>query len=377
MSARSGAPATSTSELASWLSGGYPGGDGALAAAARKVMLREVGPEVNLRGLLEFSNLCRCDCFYCGIRRSSATDGSGPLLRFSLTEEEILNAARQCAAAGFGSMTLQSGERRDRHFVEKVERVLKQIKRETISDALPEGLGITLCVGEQSRENYQRFFDAGAHRYLLRIETSNPELFATLHPPDQNFEQRVRALLELKEIGYQLGTGVMIGIPGQSFQDLAEDIEFFGRVDADMIGMGPFLESAGASSDDARTGPGAPRLEPELTTAERLTLSLRMIAATRIAHGDLNIAATTALQAISPAGREAGLAYGANVLMPIVTPGERRRSYQLYEGKPCVDETSEACERCTPARALRAGRPVTENGWGDAPHATKTRRISE
>lgn len=363
-------PGISTSELARWLSGGYPGGDGALAAAAREVLVAEVGPAVHMRGLLEFSNICNCDCYYCGIRRHALSDGEGPLVRFSLTEEEIVSAARRCAAAGFGSMTLQSGERRDRPFIDFVEGLLRRIKEETRSDALPEGLGITLCVGEQSRESYERFFEAGAHRYLLRIETSNPDLFREIHPPSQQFDRRVRALTWLKEIGYQLGTGVMIGIPGQSMDGLARDIEFFQEVDADMIGMGPYIESAAARVDSGVCRP------PQLSSRERLQLSLRMIAATRIALGDVNIAATTALQALSATGREAGLAYGANVLMPIVTPGPRRRAYQLYDGKPCIDETSEACEACTPARAMRVARPVTKNAWGDAPHATRNRRIS-
>lgn len=389
MSAHSAAPVISTSDLTRYLAGEYPGGDGALASRAREVMLREVGAQVHLRGLLEFSNVCRCDCYYCGIRRQRRGDGVEPLVRFTLTEEEILRAAGRCAAAGFGSMTLQSGERRDPQFLGMVERVLRRIKKETRSDALRDGLGITLCVGEQSRETYERFFDAGAHRYLLRIETSNPDLFRRLHPREQRFDERVRALRRLKEIGYQLGTGVMIGIPGQSVEDLAKDILFFQEVDADMIGMGPYLESLAAGDAGINPGEGRPGegrtgegrtgdapLKPDRSTAERLTLALRMIASTRIALRDVNIAATTALQAISPTGREAGLAYGANVLMPIVTPGDRRRAYRLYQGKPCVDEDADACEICTPLRAAKIGRPVTTNEWGDAPHARKRRRIS-
>lgn len=363
MSAPSTAPAISTCEVTRWLDGAYPGGDAALAARARDVMLREVGPMVHLRGLLEFSNYCECDCHYCGIRRSAAP------IRFALDEEEIVVAARRSLAAGFGSMTLQSGERTDRRFVDFVVRILRRIKRETRTSQLPDGLGITLCVGEQTRESYERFYEAGAHRYLLRIETSDEALFAAIHPDGQRFDRRVRALCDLKEIGYQLGTGVMIGIPGQSATQLARDVAFFAAIDADMIGMGPYLEAPGPAAERMRER----GMEPDRSLHERLRLALRMIAVTRIALRDVNIAAATALQAISPTGREAGLAYGANVLMPLVTPSAHRSAYRLYEGKPCVDEAADACERCTPARAARIGRPVTMNAWGDAPHATARR----
>jgi biotin synthase len=318
------------------------------------VLRQYIDEKVRLRGLLEFSNRCACNCRYCGIRSSA------PIARFTLSEEEVLEVARVSRDAGYGSMTLQSGERSDRAFTDYVERLVRRIKRETVTSELPRGLGVTLCVGEQSRETFRRFFDAGAHRYLLRIETSDPELFRRLHPPDQPLERRLAALSALKETGFQLGTGVMIGIPGQTAEHLARDIAFFGEVDADMIGMGPYIESAGVAD---------PALDPPLGVAERLRLSLRMIAATRIYLRDVNIAATTALQALSPTGREAGLAAGANVLMPIMTPGSRRADYQLYAGKPCVTEDSVACSACTPFRAARAARGVLWNDWGDAPHA--------
>ncbi len=367
-------PGTSTSEtptlteLSRWLEGGYPGGDDALARRAREVMEAEVGRHVSLRGLLEFSNRCSCDCYYCGIRKSARLhrDTGG---RFTLEEGEIIEAAKECLAAGFGSMTLQSGERRDEPFIRFLEGVIRRIKRETRTSLLPEGLGITLCVGRQSREVYRRLYEAGAHRYLLRVETTNEQLFSRLHPPQQRLESRIRALKDIKETGFQLGTGVMIGIPGQSAADLARDVAFFREIDADMIGMGPYLESSGLPPEQL----AALRVLPESSREERLQLSLRMIAVTRIYLRDINIAATTALQAVSPTGREAGLSYGANVLMPIVTPGHRRRAYQLYEGKPWVDEDSRASAGCTPGRAARIGRPVALNRWGDAPHAGSRR----
>ncbi len=342
-------------EIAAWLRGEYPGGDDALFAAARRALERTVGPEVWMRGLLEYSNYCRCDCHYCGIRRSAEVS------RFDLTDEEIVAAARECADAGFGSMTLQAGERRDRRSIVRIERLIRKIKTVTYREGLPEGLGLTLSLGEQREETYRRWYDAGAHRYLLRIETSNPSLFAQLHPTRQTFSDRVTALRTLKRVGYQLGTGVMIGIPGQTIDDLAADVRFFRDIDADMIGMGPYIPSVAA----ARTF----RRAADRSVAERLQLSLRMIAVTRLTIPDLNIAATTALQALAPTGREAGLAAGANVMMPIVTPMSRRQSYQLYDGKPCLDEDSVACRACTPARAARLGRPVVPDAWGDAPHA--------
>ena len=356
-------------EMARWLEGGFPGGDGALAAEARQVMLEEVGPEVHLRGLLEFSNICRCDCYYCGIRAGGDADPEAPR-RFSLSEQEIVEAARYSLEAGFGSMTLQSGERRDERFISFVEGALQRIKAETSGELLPEGLGITLCVGEQSPHAYRRFFEAGAHRYLLRIESSAPHLFARLHPPHQRLKERVAALRSLKEIGYQLGTGVMIGVPGQTAEDLARDIAFFREIDADMIGMGPYIPAAGSADREMRRR----GLLPTLDDRSRLILSLRMIAVTRIALRDINIAATTALQALSPRGREAGLAFGANVLMPIVTPNALRSSYQLYNGKPCIDEEADACRECTIARVVSVGRPVSTNRWGDAPHAGRNGR---
>ncbi len=354
---RKGRAAPKTREIAGWLAGEYPGGDEALFAAARSALNRTVGPEVWLRGLLEYSNHCRCDCYYCGIRRGAA------VARFDLSDTEILTAAQECADAGFGSMTLQAGERRDQASVLRVERLVREIKTVTRRGGLPEGLGLTLSLGEQREATYRRWYHAGAHRYLLRVETSNAGIFARLHPPHQKFADRVQALRTLKRIGYQLGTGVMIGIPGQTVEDLAADVLFFRDIDADMIGMGPYIPSA-------RAAPSY-REAADRSAAERLQLSLRMIAVTRLLIPDLNIAATTALQALSPTGREAGLAAGANVMMPIVTPVSRRGSYQLYDGKPCVDEDSAACRACTPARAARLGRPVVPDAWGDAPHAQR------
>jgi len=319
--------------------------------------LENCGDEVFFRGLVEFSNVCTSDCFYCGIRKSNAKPN-----RYTLTKDEIVECAKFCADEGFGSIVLQSGERQDAAFAEFVEDVVRAIKSETMSAALPQGLGITLCVGEQKRATYERFFAAGAHRYLLRIETSSPGLFSRIHPPKQTFETRIKCLETLKSIGFQVGTGVMIGLPGQTISDLADDILFFKNLDVDMIGMGPYI----VHSDTPM------QCHEKETTARKdeiLQLSLMMIAVTRIVLGNVNIAATTALQAMDPTGREKGLLHGANVIMPQVTPLGVRRDYLLYEGKPCIDESALQCKGCLENRVTSIGRRLGKNAWGDSRHA--------
>lgn len=331
----------------------------ALASRAFAVMESTVGANVYYRGLLEFSNICALDCYYCGIRAENTA-----VSRYILSEQEIMEAAHATASLGYGSMTLQSGERTDTEFIDFVIRILRRIKRETVRDALPAGLGITLCVGEQDPSVYRAFFDAGAHRYLLRIETSHPDLFARIHPPRQRLATRRKALRSLKQIGYQVGTGVMIGIPGQTYEQLADDILFFVNEEIDMIGMGPYVPHA-------QTPMGRGATDPREEKRRRLNLSLRMIALTRIASPWVNIAAATALQAIDPFGREKALRAGANILMPIVTPTESRADYVLYDNKPCTDEDRTECAGCLGSRVASTERPVATDEWGDAPHYAK------
>ncbi len=328
-----------------------------LKERATRVMKQHVGEDVYYRGIIEFSNVCALDCRYCGIRRGNKK----VIDRYTLSEEEILESAVWCAAQGYGSVVLQSGERRDEGFISFVERVVRRIKEATISERLPHGLGITLSVGEQEEGTYRRFYAAGAHRYLLRIETTDRDLFSSLHPMEQTFENRVSCLHSLKEIGYQVGSGVMIGIPGQTVEMLADDIGFFREMDVDMIGMGPYI-----------VHPDSPMAPLGMMGKEQLMqLSLNMIAAVRIALEDVNIASTTALQALYPDGRERGLTYGANVTMPNLTPKEVRAGYQLYAGKPCMDETKSECRGCLLRRVESTGRTVGFDEWGDSPHAAK------
>ncbi|MCX7879793.1 MAG: [FeFe] hydrogenase H-cluster radical SAM maturase HydE [Ignavibacteria bacterium] len=334
-----------------------------IRAKAYEIMKSEVGEKVYLRGLIEFSNICVNDCYYCGIRRSNKS-----IQRYTLQYDEILDCAMFAFRNGYGSIVLQSGEQRTKKFIDFLCRIISEIKAKTISDSLPNGLGITLCIGEQTYASYKRLFEAGAHRYLLRIETSNPELFRMIHPRDISFENRLECLYSLKDIGFQVGTGVMIGLPGQSLEDLANDILFFKEIDADMIGMGPYIvhkETPFANFEDYF----------QKNKRDIYKLSLKMIAVVRIFLRDVNIASTTALQALYPFGREEGLRFGANVIMPLLTPVSVRKNYVLYEGKPCIDEFTNSCGECIIARIESIGRTVGYNQFGDSKHYHKKDKI--
>ena len=318
-----------------------------LRNAAFECLTAHVGLRVFFRGLVEVTNRCVQDCHYCGIRKSA------PVTRYTVGEVEILAAAHHCNQLGFGSMVLQSGELPSDAYVDFICRQVERIKRETRSDVLPGGLGITLSIGVLSRAQYQRLFDAGAHRYLLRIETSDADLFAALHPPSQTLEARFEAIAALQEIGFQTGTGVMIGLPGQTLEMLANDILTFKRLDVDMVGMGPFLP--------AENTPLATATIP--SQSERLQLGLNMIALTRLVCSDINIASTTALEALHPQGRLLGLQFGANVAMPNFTPAINRVNYKLYDDKPMAQPVDDAVDA---VEAL--GRPVARNELGDPKH---------
>lgn len=296
----------------------------ALFDAAYAVKCRVCGKLVNLRGLIEFSNICSRDCLYCGIRRSNCKVAS----RYTMSVDEIVRSAALAGEFGYGSVVLQSGERSDDKFVDLVEEILFRIGE------LPVKLGVTLSCGEESLEVYRRWHKAGARRYLLRIESSSEAIFRSIHPAGYSFQERKEALFRLQEAGFQTGSGVMIGLPGQTVTDLAADVLFFREMDLDMIGMGPYLPQ-----EDTPLGQAYPDAPGD--AAKRLELALRMIAVTRLTMPDVNIAATTALQAISPAdGRERGILAGANVIMPNVGDVSHRKDYQLYNGKPSLDENS-------------------------------------
>ena len=314
-----------------------------------------VGNKVYFRGLIELSNICSKDCYYCGIRK-----GNRNVDRYVVNEEEVLEAARFALENGYGSMVIQSGERSDHKFISTITDLLHKIKEQS------EGkLGITLSMGEQTEETYREWFEAGAHRYLIRIETSNRELYYKIHPHDSrhDFDIRLNALKLLRTIGYNVGTGVMIGLPFQTTSDLADDLLFFKELDIDMCGMGPYIEH-----EDTPLYAFRHLLMPKIA---RFQLALKMVAILRIMMKDINIAATTAMQALDKMGREKALKAGANILMPNLTPIQYRDGYLLYEDKPCIDEEAEQCKTCLEARIHLAGDEIGFGEWGDSKHFAK------
>jgi biotin synthase len=318
---------------------------------AYKIKAKYVGNSVYLRGLIELSNICGKNCYYCGIRRDN-----NKVNRYLMSENEILEAATQAWQWGYGSVVLQAGESVSRKYIDFIAGVIRSIKKFSNDE-----LGITLSLGEQTKDTYRLWFNAGAHRYLLRIETSDRKLYRSLHPDDHSFEHRLECLEHLKDIGYQLGTGVMIGLPEQSVEHLARDILFFKEINADMIGMGPYIPHPDT--------PMAGSIENfEAIKKEQMNLSLRMISAARIVLKDVNIASTTALQAIDDFGRELGLKASANIIMPNITDSRYKKEYILYESKPCTNENATLCRDCLETRIKSIGETIGYNKRGDAPH---------
>ncbi|OGV40234.1 MAG: [FeFe] hydrogenase H-cluster radical SAM maturase HydE [Lentisphaerae bacterium GWF2_49_21] len=313
-----------------------------------------IGKTVYFRGIIELSNVCEKDCYYCGIR-----NGNKAQERYLMTEEEILNAAEWALKNKYGSIVLQAGENTSGHFIDFIEMILKKIKK--FSDGR---LGVTLSLGEQNKDTYRRWMHAGAHRYLLRIETSNEKLYRKLHPENHLYSARLKCLDYLKKLGFQLGTGVMIGLPYQTIDDLANDIIFFRKIDADMIGMGPYIVHKETPLADSF--PNFDKIKEY-----QLNLSLKMIAVTRIYLKDVNIASTTALQSLNPTGREMGLLAGANIIMPNITDTKYRSSYQLYDDKPCLDENSSLCKSCLERRISSIGETIGYDERGDSKHFTR------
>ncbi len=325
----------------------------ALYAAAYRVKKEHVGAIVRLRGLIEISNICSKNCLYCGIR--SANRG---VHRYTLSQAEILELASRAMDFHYGSIVLQSGERSDPAWIDCIEDTIRRIK--ALSN---NALGITLSLGEQTPDTYRRWFHAGAHRYLLRIETSSPKLYASLHPANHSWHDRAACLNHLADAGYQVGTGVMCGLPGQTLHDLADDLLFFRDHAIDMIGMGPWLPHS-----------DTPLNHPGFNPRDALRLGLNMIAVARLLLRDVNIASTTALQALAPDGRERGLLAGANVIMPNLSPLSHRADYTLYDDKPGLDESDDTTRRNLEAAIRRIGETLSPDAWGDSPHfAARTR----
>ncbi len=336
-------------DIRGWLEETRPERLAELWAQADAVRQENVGEAVHLRGLVEFSNHCVRTCGYCGL---NATNRDVP--RYRMSADEILDAARLAVEYGYGTVVLQSGED---YGIEAdwLADVVSRIHDET-------ELAITLSVGERSEAELRQWRQAGADRYLLRFETSNRELYDRIHPPrpGQNRSDRLALLRQLREIGYEIGSGVMIGIPGQTYDDLATDIEWFARLDLDMIGVGPFIpHPAGPAAALPPAGTGqVPNTE---------LMAYKVVALTRLACPAANIPSTSALATLNKAqGRELGLQRGANVVMPNLTPQRYRAMYEIYPAKACVDETAQQCLHCLRARIASIGRTIA-TGRGDSP----------
>jgi len=311
-----------------------------LFKTARAVADKTFGKSVYIRGLIEFTNYCKNDCKYCGIRRSN-TDCS----RYRLSEDEILGCCDLGYKLGFRTFVLQGGE--DSFWSDdKIVELVTSIK-----SAHPD-CAVTLSIGEKSRESYEKYFAAGADRYLLRHETINPEHYGMLHPSDLSIENRVRCLNDLKDIGFQTGCGIMVGSPYQTVDNIIDDLYFMADFKPHMIGIGPFIPHKDTPFKDFPAG-----------TVED---TLRLLAIIRLMHPKVLLPATTALGTIDPTGREKGILAGANVIMPNLSPTEVRGKYTLYDGKICVGDDAALCQQCLSSRLSKIGYNI-EIGRGDAP----------
>jgi len=306
-----------------------------LAAAADRVRHAYVGDGVHLRGLIEFSNICRQNCMYCGLRRDNSR-----VERYRLEAEAIVELARKAKGYGYRTVVLQSGE--DVYFtVPRLCAIIRAIKQLD--------LAVTLSLGERPREEYAAWRAAGADRYLLRIETTDRALYEQ-YDPGMSWANRDRCLRDLRELGYEVGTGTLVGLPGQTLSMLAKDILYYQALDADMLGIGPLIPNADTPLGTAQAGD--------------FDLTRRMVSLLRLLLPEANIPATTAMETMRPRGREIILASGANVVMPNVTEGDYRRKYALYPGKICVADTPADCRACMGGRIKAMGRYVaTDKGF--------------
>ena len=300
--------------------------------AADEVRKKYVGDEVHLRGLIEFSNICKQNCLYCGIRKDNAT-----VKRYRLTEDEIVEIAKSGATQGLKTIVLQSGE--DAHFsTDKMCKIISQIKSLN--------LALTLSLGEKTYEEYKAYKEAGADRYLIRIETTDEDLYKTMHP-NMNQENRKECILNLKKLGYETGTGSLIGLPNQSIDSLADDILFFKEINADMIGIGPFIPSSNTPLKNEKGG--------------TLELALKVMAITRLLLPDINIPATTAMEALHPNGQIIALQSGANVIMPNITESQYKEQYALYPGKSTASSSFSKAKDDINEKLAQIGRTISSS----------------
>lgn len=306
-----------------------PENDTLLFSAADSIRRQIYGDEVYIRGLIEFTNYCKNNCYYCGIRRDNQS-----AVRYRLDKGEIMECCKEGYFLGFRTFVLQGGE--DPYYDDKrICEIVSEI-RENFPDC-----AITLSIGEKSKESYREYFRAGANRYLLRHETADAEHYQKLHPGSMSPENRKRCLFDLKEIGYQVGSGFMVGSPYQTTANLISDLRFLQQLEPDMIGIGPYIkheQTPFAQFDDGS-----------------LELTLRLISILRLMFPYALIPATTALGTIAPDGRELGLKAGANVVMPNLSPVKVRKLYELYNNKICTGEEAAQCRGCLELRVQNAG----------------------
>jgi len=307
----------------------------ALFKEADRTRKTYVGDDIHLRGLIEFSNYCAQDCAYCGLRRSNRT-----VKRYRMPYAQIFDACRHARGQGLKTIVLQSGE--DRHYkIKDLCALIADIKKLDVA--------ITLSIGELTYSRYKQLKAAGADRYLLRFETSDPELYASLRP-GRSLAQRLRCLAWLKKLGYEVGSGVMVGLPGQTAGSIADDISLFKKLDLDMIGIGPFIPHPHTPLAKAAGG--------------SLELVLKTVALTRIVTKNTNIPATTAVGTIDAQGRQKALRCGANILMPNMTPAQYRRFYEIYPDKICITENALKCAGCVGRMIRGLGRaPGSDFGY--------------
>ncbi len=302
-----------------------------LIATASAVRQELCGDDVHVRGLIEFSNVCRKSCNYCGLRAPNSK-----VTRYRMSPDEIVETALNLAKKDIHTVVLQSGE--DPHYSgEMIADIVRRIKAGA-------DMAITLCVGERPYEDYKLWKEAGADRYLLRHETASRELFKKLHP-DTDFDARMQCLRWLRELGYQTGAGCMVGMPGQTIENMADDIEFFRDFQPDMAGIGPFIPH-----------PETPYAECPTGTVQ---MTLKMVALARIVTRDALLPATTAIGSIEELGREMALEAGADVVMPNYTPLKYRENYEIYPNKRCISEDPELCHGCMRMRIESIGRVVS------------------
>ncbi len=310
--------------------------DAELKKYADEVRRSIYGTEVYLRGLIEFTSFCRRSCFYCGLRCQNVRE------RYRLTDEQILDCCKNGYSLGFRTFVLQGGED---PFYDDIHicRLVNAIK-ERFPDC-----AVTLSVGEKSKESYLAYKRAGADRYLLRHETADPVHYRQLHPPEMSLENRMRCLFDLKEAGFQTGTGFMVGSPFQTAENILSDLRFMQKLQPDMIGIGPFIPAAGTPFGGYPAG--------------ELSLTLRLISIIRLMFPNALIPSTTALGTIHPNGREMGLSAGANVVMPNLSPVSVRGLYTIYDNKICTGDEAAECRRCLERRITAAGyQAVTHRG---------------